>query len=201
MTETARREAKRRQILEGARQAFIEKGFNGATTDVIAATARVSKQTLYSYYPSKEQLVLAVLEQELSAPRRFAVPPLRTREDLERTLSGFARALLDNVAHADTVALLRVIIGEVYRHEALRREMRRLLPLRFLGAVRETIVAAERQGLVSAPHPELAARLFAGSVLSFVMLDAVLADGPPTRPDDETLGRLVGLFMRTLAVD
>ncbi|MCG8349241.1 MAG: TetR/AcrR family transcriptional regulator, partial [Chloroflexales bacterium] len=54
---------KREQIRNGARRLFLEQGFAGSSTDAIAAAAEVSKQTLYSYYPSKEELLADVLKQ------------------------------------------------------------------------------------------------------------------------------------------
>lgn len=53
--------AKQGQILSGARRVFLREGFAAASTDVIAREAGVSKRTLYSYYPSKEELFQDVL--------------------------------------------------------------------------------------------------------------------------------------------
>ena len=56
-----RARAKRDQILSGARLVFLGDGFAAASTDAIAAEAKVSKRTLYVYYPSKEDLFVDVL--------------------------------------------------------------------------------------------------------------------------------------------
>ena len=54
---------KRRQILEGARKVFHDKGFDGASMNDIARVAGVSKGTLYARYASKEPLFRAVLQE------------------------------------------------------------------------------------------------------------------------------------------
>jgi AcrR family transcriptional regulator len=55
---------KRRQILDGARQASDANGYAGASMDQIAALAGVSKGTLYVYFNSKETLFEAVITEE-----------------------------------------------------------------------------------------------------------------------------------------
>lgn len=48
------------QVLEGAREVFMADGFEGASVDTIARKAGVSKATLYSYFPDKRLLFMAV---------------------------------------------------------------------------------------------------------------------------------------------
>ena len=48
--------AKRRQIVEGARQMFLAHGFDAASMADIAKAAGVSKGTLYVYFKDKEEL-------------------------------------------------------------------------------------------------------------------------------------------------
>ena len=59
--------AKRRQIMEGAREMFLAQGFDGASMGEIARSAGVSKGTLYVYFVSKEQLFQAIVEGECQA--------------------------------------------------------------------------------------------------------------------------------------
>src|SRR3954469_13087074 len=56
--------AKRRQILDGARQVFLASGFDGASMGEIAKVAGVSKGTLYVYFDSKESLFAALTTEE-----------------------------------------------------------------------------------------------------------------------------------------
>ena len=54
--------ARRRHILWTARELFEENGFEGTTTDDIAAAANITKRTLYRYMGSKEQLLYELHE-------------------------------------------------------------------------------------------------------------------------------------------
>lgn len=50
------------QILKGAMQEFLHYGYAGTSMDRVAATARVSKPTVYSYFRDKEGLFQALVK-------------------------------------------------------------------------------------------------------------------------------------------
>jgi AcrR family transcriptional regulator len=52
-------------ILEAAKKVFLAKGLLAATIDDIAAEVELSKGTLYRYYRSKEDIMLAISEQAI----------------------------------------------------------------------------------------------------------------------------------------
>jgi AcrR family transcriptional regulator len=62
--QTAEDSAKRRQIVQGARAVFLERGFDAASMSDIARAAGVSKGTLYVYFADKEQLFEAIVREE-----------------------------------------------------------------------------------------------------------------------------------------
>jgi AcrR family transcriptional regulator len=81
--------ATRERILAAAKEEFTEYGFAGARLNRIASTARASKERLYSYFASKEQLFEAVVAQWIEdAPYRVTL----TAEDVP----GYVEALFDN---------------------------------------------------------------------------------------------------------
>jgi AcrR family transcriptional regulator len=53
------------QILDGARACFVERGFHASSIAQISAAAQVSPANIYQYYPSKEALVVALIEEDL----------------------------------------------------------------------------------------------------------------------------------------
>ena len=69
MSSRRRQKAERpAQLLEAAFALFLERGFAATRIDDIAERAQVSKGTVYLYYPSKEALLTAAVE-ELLLPR------------------------------------------------------------------------------------------------------------------------------------
>lgn len=62
-----RKEARPHELLEAGLALFVEKGFAATRAEQIAARAGVSKGTLYLYYPSKEELLKAVIRERLGS--------------------------------------------------------------------------------------------------------------------------------------
>ncbi|HSW27014.1 MAG TPA: helix-turn-helix domain-containing protein, partial [Burkholderiaceae bacterium] len=61
------KEARPQQLLDAALMLFVEKGFAATRAEEVAQRAGVSKGTLYLYYPSKEELLKAVIREHLSS--------------------------------------------------------------------------------------------------------------------------------------
>ena len=71
------KEARPQQLLDAALSLFVEKGFTATRAEEVAKLAGVSKGTLYLYFPSKKELLKAVINEHLSlriaeAARRVA---------------------------------------------------------------------------------------------------------------------------------
>ncbi len=60
-----RKDARPQELLEAALALFVEKGFAATRSEEVAARAGVAKGTLYRYYPSKEELLKAVVHENL----------------------------------------------------------------------------------------------------------------------------------------
>lgn len=68
MTVATRREheqqMRRDTIIEAARRLFHDKGFELTTVEEIASSAELGKGTIYSYFKSKDEIYIAILESE-----------------------------------------------------------------------------------------------------------------------------------------
>jgi AcrR family transcriptional regulator len=71
------RDERKRQILNAAEEVFSEKGLNQARMDDIAHRTGLSKGTLYLYFKSKSDLIIAILD-------RMFQGEFRRMEDLAR---------------------------------------------------------------------------------------------------------------------
>lgn len=203
--DTPRARAKRDQIRAGAKVLFLKRGF-AAGTDDIAREARVSKQTLYSYYPSKEDLLADVLRnlvQEGARGGRFgavdgAVPG--DREGLRWALLSMARGLVAGLMDPEYVALVRLVIAETPRLPHLGRLFASEVPGRVLGDVAALLEAARGRGLVGdGVDAEAASRAFVGPLLTYVLIDGLfVGDGPPRPPGPDRVEAAVDLFMEAV---
>lgn len=86
-----RKEARPQELLDAALALFVEKGFAATRAEEVATRAGVSKGTLYLYYPSKEDLLKAVIKKNLS--ERLAAGAAQAA-DFEGSASDLLRGLL-----------------------------------------------------------------------------------------------------------
>lgn len=202
--------AKRLQILSGARRVFAEYGFERASVDVIAATAGVSKATIYNHYADKTALFVACITQdadELQVGLRACVET--PAGDLEPSLRALGEKMMHQFLAPGVVALYRQIIAEVARlpemgqtlyerglkvfHEAtasylerwartgaLRLDDARAAAVEFIALCQGDLVSRARLGILRYPIDEEVRVTVARGVSTFVR-----AYGAP-RPDAST---------------
>lgn len=193
----SRREAKRRQITEAARTLFLAQGFAGTSMDAVTAEAGVSKQTLYAYFPTKVDLLAAVLFGAMSELQLHPPHPVRpeTREDLRQSMVGFATMLIATLLRPDTIALIRLVLGEAFRVPELRAAVREALPGQVLDRTRTILRDVDARGVIRVRDVDLAARMFIGPVMTYVALDGFLSADPSPAPDTDRLAALVEGFL------
>ncbi|MEZ0284804.1 MAG: TetR/AcrR family transcriptional regulator [Thermoleophilia bacterium] len=138
-----RRERKKQQmrehIAETARRLFGERGFEGVTVAEVAREADVAEQTVYNYFPTKEDLVYWRLE---SFEERL-LEAVRNREPGKSIPSAFGRWILAQrglLAEAplspELIALTRMIVES----PALRGREQQIFA-RFTDSLAELIAA------------------------------------------------------------
>jgi len=171
-------------VLEGAAQVLEADGFEKMTTTRVAERAGTSVGTLYQYFPSKEALLVAVVEARMAA--------------IDRALS----TVFDLPASAPLAEHVRVmitaLINEKKRRPRLNAELARQAPrlenLRLIartldrahGMVRALIEA--HQDETSVTDADLAAWLVVHAVNG--MVDGAIL-GPPQRLADPRLAEAI----------
>ncbi len=156
MDEEARR-ARRGRILAAARACFAAKGFHAASTADIARAAKLSVANLYQYLPSKDDLVLALVEQDLEADIGF-VAELGRGDSFPRAVENVLGAVLEERGRDDDGFRVRLeIVAEATRNPAVGRalaaaeaRLMRLLTERVREAqVRGEIGGGEKPGTIA----------------------------------------------------
>ena len=109
-----RKEARPSELIDAALSLFAEKGFAATRSEEVARRAGVSKGTLYLYYPSKEELLKAVISQRLSSEIDHA---RRLVEQHQGSMSSLMTEVLTdwwrNVFDSPASAVFKLIITEV----------------------------------------------------------------------------------------
>ena len=203
---TPRARAKRERIHQAAQTLFMQQGFEAASMEAIAEAAAVSKPTLYRYYQSKEALFITVLEHlavhQLSenALLVFRDKPMDSLATLEQALTVWAQETIKNLLHPVYVGLLRLLIAELPRFPSLGALFAQAVPQQG-GAFLKTLLENARQhGVIVVTDLEPAIRLLAGSLLTYVLGDGLLAPAPLLQtPPPEQIDALVRLALHGVA--
>ncbi|MFT8676124.1 MAG: TetR/AcrR family transcriptional regulator [Acetobacter sp.] len=105
-------EAKRQQILAGAKAVFAEHGYEGASMSVIARKAGVSKGTLYNYFTNKADLFTAFVEQNCREKLPAALAYVQQDGTPQDILTAVARAMVRLMTLPESLMLYRIIVSE-----------------------------------------------------------------------------------------
>lgn len=105
------REKKRRAILNAAQSNFLSEGYIRASMDSIAGEAKVTKQTVYRYFPSKIELFQATLNQLADSSDESFASQLEKPDNAE-ALVGFAIAFIHVHLSNEHLMTYRLLIAE-----------------------------------------------------------------------------------------
>lgn len=110
------------QVIEGARQVFLNDGFEGASVDDIAKTAGVSKATLYSYFPDKRHLFMEVAKAECQRQAQISIDMIDDSASAEVVLGSIASQFIEFITSDFGQRIFRICVGEADRFPELGRE-------------------------------------------------------------------------------
>ncbi len=200
-------EKKRAQIRAAATQLFLLHGFQATSTDAIAAAAAISKETLYHYYPKKEDLFIDVLR-SLTVGRPVWVQLLerstepQTTEELRALLRTTAQGLWETMLQPEYLAILRLIVAESPRFPELGTLFREAVPAQGITYCLALLRSGQSSGLVRQDiDPSIVARMFLGTLLTHTLLDGLTLNTQVARmPDPDAIDALVDHLMDLISV-
>ena len=171
-----------RLIRETALSLFLERGFDATTTKQIADTAGVAHGTVFLVAPTKEALLVKVLEahlREVVTARAAALPPRGIEAQLAHVFDG----LFDFYASAPQLsrAFLRCIL---FFGEAAGKALYDEHVARFAARLAALLAAASSRGELA---PDANAEVAASNVLALYLLHTVVFLNEAV-PDRRALG-------------
>jgi TetR/AcrR family transcriptional regulator, regulator of autoinduction and epiphytic fitness len=159
------------QILQGAMQEFLVRGYAGTSMEKVAAAAGVSKPTVYSYFKDKEVLFQALIENlaDKKFKSTFGSEPLAGEPKI--VLRNIAETAFKKFEDEDFTAFMRVLIGESGRFP----ELAKVCTINLFKPVSEVVI----QYIASHPElkisdPEAATLLFIGTLVYYHISQNIL---------------------------
>jgi TetR/AcrR family transcriptional repressor of mexJK operon len=184
-------ELKQAAIVQAALDLFLAQGYAATSMDAVASQAGVTKQTVYRYYPSKEELFTAVM-----AKIRTDEPPAYAfgDADLNTELNNFGRDLLAFHLRPAALGVYRMMLSEGGQEGLLK-------PFMQAGPAR---VMKPLMAFLQQRHPKLEdtafpAQMFASMVLVPRNQLIMQGKGRITRAEQEQhVAKVVRLFLQGL---
>jgi TetR/AcrR family transcriptional repressor of mexJK operon len=186
------------EILDVAAEVFIAGGFEGASVNEIARKANASKTTLYSRFPTKQKLFIAVLERRMNFVFSQVSAALPIDAPIESTLKDFSSRLLQLALSKDQIVLLRVVSMESNRFPELGQRFYELGPRRGIMQLGQYMREQIKRGHLINDDPMVMAEhlssLLTGGPLRRVILG--LGGSPTGKKRQHRIDAAVKVFLR-----
>lgn len=163
--------ARRNQILDAAAEVFAEKGFARATTKEIADRADVSEGTIYNYFESKGDILLALTDRLSGMMPLSEVLDLSTFNDPAEAL----RALLHfkYTLTREKARMIRTILSEIMIDSEVADRYREQFMAPLVNMIEENLQARIEAGQLRPTDTSLLSKffsvIFAGLSVQFML--------------------------------
>ncbi len=185
--------AKRRQILAGARQVFLDLGFDGASMGEIAKAAGVSKGTLYVYFTDKHTLFEAMCECEMRGQgiEKLSINP---DDDVASVLRRFGQSYMQLLCRPQGGSTVRTIMAIAERMPELGRRYYRNVPANWYGKLADYLNSQVAAGHLKIDNTQLAATQFLMCCQATLFMPFIFQVAPA--PSSERIAEVVDSAVR-----
>lgn len=188
--------ARHELLLDRAFEVFLDKGFEQATIDGIAASVHMTKRTVYARYEDKAALFRAAVQRAVD---RWVIPVEAMRavetDDLEETLTGIARIRVATAMSPSGMQMQRILNAETYQFPDIYRlyyEQGTRPAITFIAEVLERHAEA---GAIRVDDAEELARAFLSLVVSGPALGAIWGAVLDEEAVEKRIGFCIRLFL------
>ena len=183
---------RRHEIFKASVALILKQGFNGTSMQEIAEAARVGKSTLYDYFPTKDHVLLFVLEEELdnlnAQAEGIAAQAIPVQGKLAKILAAQLEFLLKNKNFLIEITMQAAQLGQVGQQSIMKRRYAYQDLLR--GLLEEGI----REGLFRRVNTRLAARAL------IEIMEVLIYTTRPTGTPGEMLADALDIFMHGISL-
>lgn len=116
------KEEKLNQILHAGTDEFLERGFEAASMHNIGINAEVSKRTLYRYFPTKDDLLNAIIDKLLDKMLSYCQLDYVKGEKFVTQLTRVIDSRIEFLTSKDFTNMSRLTLSEMIRGRKLHRK-------------------------------------------------------------------------------
>jgi TetR/AcrR family transcriptional repressor of mexJK operon len=191
-------ERKHHAILQAAVALFLKTGYSRTSMDAIALAAKVTKQTVYAHYHSKDALFNEMVA-ELC--RKHAPPDAMFKDKGQTTqemLYKLGLSFLNMVTSKEGLAASRLVVGEAYNHPKLAQRYYESGSRQMLIIVAQYLDQENKRGRLHIPNTLSAASYFFSMLKGNYYLRILLniKPLPSTGAKEKHVRETVTIFMR-----
>ena len=185
------------QVVAGARKVFMSQGFEGASVDLIAKEAGVSKATLYSYFPDKRVLFVEVAKEECARQADRALQVENTDLPVREVLDAVAHSMMEFLTSNFAQRIFRICVAESDRFPELGREFYKSGPQLMESRLSAYFAHACERGELKIDDVRLAAQQFDAMMKADVFVKMVfnVVDTPDQAAIDHVIKGAVDTFL------
>lgn len=138
---------RRKQILDGARICFAQKGFHPTNMLQIAQIAKVSSANIYQYFKSKEEMIIALIDEDLKSDIEI-IKEIASANDLKSGLFSIVEKFSKDDGLFKIMQLRLEVLAEGLRNEHVAKVLVKS-ELETINALANVIETAQNRGEVS----------------------------------------------------
>lgn len=161
-------ELKREDIIEAAAKEFKTSGFRATSMDRIAATAQVSKRTVYNHFASKDVLFQAITQELCDRAMQVSEYPYNPEIPVRDQLQTIARQEISLLCSAEFLDMVKMITSESLASPDLTRANFENFQDTGIGVVK-WIIEACKDGKLTLTDPVMAGKQFLALIESFAL--------------------------------
>jgi TetR/AcrR family transcriptional regulator of autoinduction and epiphytic fitness len=160
------------QILQGAMREFLQNGYAGTSMDKVAATAGVSKPTVYNYFKDKEGLFRALIQYVAESRCQQVMGDGKLEGRPEVVIRQLITNAIESELHdLDYQNFVRLVAGESGRFPQLAQAFVEYLTKPAIDQLADYLKGCPD---IQSPDPEATARVVLGATVFFILTQSVM---------------------------
>ncbi|QXI66060.1 Biofilm operon icaADBC HTH-type negative transcriptional regulator IcaR (plasmid) [Paracoccus marcusii] len=169
------------RVRDGAAVVFLRDGYSGTSVDDISRAARVSKATLYSYFPDKSVMFREVVRAAIAdIPNQVSFDQFRTGNP-DKALPKVLTALAQWASSKPSLSLLRLMTAEALRFPEDAADYDRAIQAHITTPLSVMIDDWIKMGQIKPHDGDPSARQLVAMVAGHVQQNALFTGSVPTK--------------------